>query len=149
MKDGAVYAQLSRPDMRLPIHQALYFPETAPSPWGALDFDGLTLTFEKPDSERFPMLALAYQALRAGGRYPVAYNAANEYAVSAFLDGKIKFTDISAICSAALDMDWSGGEDDLEAILQAGQPAPNVRQWRRKLPGYSLTVKESGQTSLD
>ena len=123
MKDGAVYAQLSRPDMRLPIHQALYYPEIAPSPWGALDFDGLTLTFERPDEARFPMLALAYQALRAGGRYPAAYNAANECAVSAFLDGKIAFTEISAVCAAVLGMDWSSGEDDLQAILEADASA--------------------------
>jgi 1-deoxy-D-xylulose-5-phosphate reductoisomerase len=119
MKDGAVYAQLSRPDMRLPIHEALYYPEIAPSPWGALDFDGLKLTFERPDTVRFPMLALAYEALRAGGRYPAAYNAANECAVSAFLDGKIAFTRISAVCGAVLGMDWSGGEDDLQSILEA------------------------------
>ena len=126
MKDGAIYAQLSRPDMRLPIHEALYYPESAPSPWGGLDFDGLTLTFERPDTERFPMLALAYQALRAGGRYPVAYNAANECAVSAFLDGKIAFTEISAVCRAVLGMDWTGGEDDLQAILEADDRARAV-----------------------
>ena len=119
MKDGAVYAQLSRPDMRLPIHEALYYPEIAPSTWGVLDFDGLKLTFERPDTARFPMLALAYEALRAGGCYPAAYNAANEYAVSAFLDGRIAFTEISAVCGAVLGMDWSGGDDDLESILEA------------------------------
>jgi 1-deoxy-D-xylulose-5-phosphate reductoisomerase len=119
MTDGAVYAQLSRPDMRLPVHEALYYPETVPSPWGKLDFDGLTLTFERPDTVRFPMLALAYEALRAGGRYPVAYNAANEYAVSAFLNGKIAFTEISAVCGEVLGMDWAGGADELQSILDA------------------------------
>lgn len=123
MRDGAVYAQLSRPDMRLPIHEALYYPEIAPSTWGALDFDGLTLTFERPDTERFAMLALAYEALRAGGRYPAAYNAANECAVSAFLDRKIAFTEISAVCGAVLGMDWGGGEDDLLSILEADTAA--------------------------
>ncbi|MDR3355564.1 MAG: 1-deoxy-D-xylulose-5-phosphate reductoisomerase [Spirochaetaceae bacterium] len=123
MKDGAVYAQLSSPDMRLPIHQALYYGETAPSPWGRLDFDDLSLTFERPDTERFPMLALAYGALRAGGHYPVAYNAANEYAVSAFLGGKIAFTGISAVCAAVLEADWSGGAEDLQAIVEADHKA--------------------------
>ena len=119
MKDGAVYAQLSRPDMRLPIHEALRYPETPPHDWGRLDFDGLSLTFEAPDCGRFPMLALAYDALRAGGRYPIAYNAANEHAVSAFLDGKISFTGISAVCAAVLDRDWSGAASCLPSIMEA------------------------------
>jgi 1-deoxy-D-xylulose-5-phosphate reductoisomerase len=119
MKDGAVYAQLSRPDMRLPIHEALRYPETPPHVWGQFDFDGLSLTFEAPDCKRFPMLALAYDALRAGGRYPIAYNAANEYAVSAFLDGKISFTGISAVCAAVLDRDWSGAASCLPSIMEA------------------------------
>jgi 1-deoxy-D-xylulose-5-phosphate reductoisomerase len=119
MKDGAVYAQLSRPDMRLPIHEALRYPETPPTAWGELDFEGLSLTFETPDCKRFPMLALAYQALRADGRYPIAYNAANEYAVGAFLSEKISFTDISAVCKAVLDRDWSGAVSDLPSIMEA------------------------------
>jgi 1-deoxy-D-xylulose-5-phosphate reductoisomerase len=119
MKNGAVYAQLSRPDMRFPIHEALCYPETPPVVWGELDFDGLSLTFETPDCKRFPMLALAYDALRADGRYPIAYNAANECAVSAFLDERISFTGISAVCAAVLDRDWSGAASDLPAIMEA------------------------------
>ncbi|MDR2803429.1 MAG: 1-deoxy-D-xylulose-5-phosphate reductoisomerase [Treponema sp.] len=126
MKDGAVYAQLSNPDMRLPIHEALYYPETATSPWGELKFDSLQLTFEQPDFERFPMLSLAYNALRAGGCYPIAYNAANEFAVAAFLGGRIPFTGISEICGDVLREDWSGGDDDLESILSADGKARNI-----------------------
>lgn len=123
MKDGAVYAQLSRPDMRLPIHEALHYPEIAPSPWGQLDFENLQLNFEKPDFERFPMLSLAYNALRAGDSYTIAYNAANEYAVNAFLAGKIMFTDIAKICGQTLNMDWNGKADNLEEILETDTSA--------------------------
>jgi 1-deoxy-D-xylulose-5-phosphate reductoisomerase len=123
MKDGAVYAQLSRPDMRLPIHEALHYPETAPSDWGELDFDGLNLSFERPDPERFPMLGMAYEALRAGERYTIVYNAANEYAAGAFLDGRIAFTDIGALCACVLDMDWSGEAGDLRAIKETDRLA--------------------------
>jgi 1-deoxy-D-xylulose-5-phosphate reductoisomerase len=103
MKDGAVYAQLSRPDMRLPIHEALYWPETRPSPFGALDFRGLSLDFEAPDRERFPMLDLAYKAVREGGLYPCVYNGANEEAAAAFLEGRIGFLDIPRIVEYVLN----------------------------------------------
>jgi 1-deoxy-D-xylulose-5-phosphate reductoisomerase len=123
MTDGAVYAQLSRPDMRLPIHEALHYPQTASSDWGRLDFEGLSLTFERPDLERFPMLGMAYEALRAGERYTIAYNAANEYAVGAFLDGRIAFTGISELCARVLDRDWSGEAGDLRAVKETDRMA--------------------------
>jgi 1-deoxy-D-xylulose-5-phosphate reductoisomerase len=123
MKDGVVYAQLSRPDMRLPIHEALCYPEIAPSLGKELDFEDLCLSFEKPDLDRFPMLSLAYEALRAGGCYPIAYNAANEYAADAFFNGKIPFTGISDLCGRVLSMDWSGEADDLPSILEADRKA--------------------------
>ncbi|MDR0539504.1 MAG: 1-deoxy-D-xylulose-5-phosphate reductoisomerase [Spirochaetaceae bacterium] len=131
MADGAVYAALSAPDMRLPIHQALHFPALAPSPWGELDFDmasapPLTLSFEKPDMEKFPMLRLAYDAAERGGFYPLAYNTANEYAGSLFLKGAIPFLDIPAITSRTLERDWNappGAEFDSAAILDAEKSA--------------------------
>ncbi|MDR1363683.1 MAG: 1-deoxy-D-xylulose-5-phosphate reductoisomerase [Spirochaetaceae bacterium] len=123
MNNGAVYAQLSRPDMRLPIYDALCYPEIAPRQIEELDFDNLSLSFEKPCFERFPMLALAYDALRAGGRCAIAYNAANECAVSAFLAGKIPFTGISDVCSRVLSMDWSGEAGDLNSILESDSKA--------------------------
>jgi 1-deoxy-D-xylulose-5-phosphate reductoisomerase len=123
MMDGAVYAQLSRPDMRLPIHGAMYYPKITPSTWGQLDFDGLSLTFEKPDYKRFPMLLLAYESLRAGQHYPIVYNAVNEYAVNAFLEGRIGFTEISAICAGVLARDWSGRADDLESVMDSDRMA--------------------------
>ncbi|MDR2135766.1 MAG: 1-deoxy-D-xylulose-5-phosphate reductoisomerase [Treponema sp.] len=115
---GALYAQLSRPDMRLPIQEALYWPETPPTPLGVLDLAGLRLDFEAPDGERFPMLPLAYEAARLGGLYPCAYNGANEEAVNAFFQGRAGFLDIPRVVRYVLDRDW-GGELTLESIAEA------------------------------
>jgi 1-deoxy-D-xylulose-5-phosphate reductoisomerase len=202
MKDGAVYAQLSRPDMRLPIHKALYWSKTsraaneeflttefhgnrvtAPrqgaltdkydilpriikatansycrlnlfsrargggkdgfhtktpcnsnrrfdvssvvnsSDFGRLDFDSMSLTFYQPDTEKFPMLALAYEAVKKGALYPCAYNGANEAAVSAFLAERIGFLDISRITRYVLDKDWSTEPGDIADILEADRQA--------------------------
>ena len=102
--DGSVLAQLSHPDMRTPIAQALAAPERIESGVETLDFARLkALTFEAPDRERFPCLALAYDALEAGGSAPIVLNAANEIAVAAFLDGRIRFTDICGACTKALE----------------------------------------------
>ncbi|MCL2601406.1 MAG: 1-deoxy-D-xylulose-5-phosphate reductoisomerase [Treponema sp.] len=97
LKNGAVYAQMSKPDMRLPIHDALAWPDTPPSPFGVLDFDGLTLTFETCAAGRFPMLDLAYEALAGGALLPAVYNAANEVAVDLFLKNQINFLEIPRI----------------------------------------------------
>jgi 1-deoxy-D-xylulose-5-phosphate reductoisomerase len=107
LNDGAVYAALSKPDMRLPIHQALHYPDTVPCAFGALDFGGsaftgLALEFEKPDADTFPLLPLAYEAARRGGAWPVLYNAANERAVAAFLAGRLSFLDIGRIVEYVL-----------------------------------------------
>ncbi|MDR2398152.1 MAG: 1-deoxy-D-xylulose-5-phosphate reductoisomerase [Spirochaetaceae bacterium] len=106
-KDGTVYAQLSYPDMRLPIQQALSYPVRGGASWGTLNFDALTLEFTKPDTTVFPMLPLAYEALKKGSAYPVVYNAANEIAVAAFLENRIPFLAIPQIVSQVLDRDWS------------------------------------------
>ena len=97
LKNGAIYAQMSKPDMRLPIHEALCWPETEHADYGALDLDSLYLSFEKPDPDRFPMLALDYEALRGGPLLPAIYNAANERAVQAFCEGRIGFLEIPRI----------------------------------------------------
>jgi 1-deoxy-D-xylulose-5-phosphate reductoisomerase len=125
--DGAVYAALSLPDMRLPIHQALHYPSLAPSPWGRMNFDArtappLALEFETPDTRKFPMLDLAYHAARQGGFYPVCYNAANEAAGERFFAGDIAFVDIPKIAARVLERDWSAGETEtrtIEAVLDA------------------------------
>jgi 1-deoxy-D-xylulose-5-phosphate reductoisomerase len=123
--DGALYAQLSRPDMRLPIQEALYWPELFPSPFGALDLPGLRLDFEKPDGRRFPMLPLAYETARLGGLYPCAYNGANEEAVDAFFHGRVGFLDIPRIVHYVLDQDW-GGELSLESITEADRRSRKI-----------------------
>jgi len=127
MRDGAVYAQLSRPDMRLPIHHALYWPETTPTDFGRLDFN-LSLDFFPPDTEKFPMLALAYEAAQKGGLYPCAYNAANEAAVAAFLAGRIGFLDISRITRYVVDRDWSKEPDDIASVMEADGQARTIAE---------------------
>jgi 1-deoxy-D-xylulose-5-phosphate reductoisomerase len=123
MKDGAVYAQLSRPDMRLPIHKALCWPEIKSSDFGRLDFADLTLEFYPPNLEKFPLLSYAYEAVKKGGLYPCAYNGANEAAVAAFLAGRIGFLDIGRVTRYVLDRDWSTEPEDLAAIMEADRQA--------------------------
>ena len=102
--DGCVMAELGEPDMRAPISYALSYPERLPSGVGKLELDKIgTLTFEKPDFEKFPALQLAYDALDAGGTMPATMNAANEVAVAAFLDGKIKFLDIPRLVRSTME----------------------------------------------
>jgi 1-deoxy-D-xylulose-5-phosphate reductoisomerase len=125
--DGAVYAQLSKPDMRFPIQDALYYPQKCASPLGNLDFSHLSLDFEAPDEERFPLLPLAYRAIRAGALYPVAYNAANEVAVAAFLAERISFPAIFHTVDAVFQQDWSG-ELSLEAVKAADRAARNCAE---------------------
>jgi len=121
--NGVIYAQLSRPDMRYPIHDALYWPKTTPSDFNPLNFDSLTLEFERPDAEKFPMLNLAREAASRGGLYPCAFNAANEEAVGAFLNGAIGFLEISKITNFVLENDWSGDCRELESVLKTDADA--------------------------
>ena len=101
--DGSVKAQLGLPDMHLPIRFALGIPNRLPSKCKKLSVaDYATLTFEKPDFDKFPLLAIAYEAAHASGNVPCAMNAANEIAVAAFLNGKIKFTDIYKIIEKSI-----------------------------------------------
>ena len=102
--DGSVLAQLGHPDMRTPIAQALAFPDRIETGVAELDLARLSaLTFEAPDLARFPCLRLAFAALAAGGTAPATLNAANEVAVAAFLAGRIRFTDVAALCEATLE----------------------------------------------
>lgn len=102
--DGSVIAQLGNPDMRTPIAHALAYPERIESGVAPLDlFRVARFDFEMPDVERFPCLALAFRALRAGDSAPATLNAANEVAVQAFLDGQLGFMEIPALVAAALD----------------------------------------------
>ena len=101
--DGAVIAQMGHPDMREPIQYALSFPERLTLDNKKLDFAELgSLTFEKPDMDKFPCLALAFEAIGRGGNIPCAMNAANEAAVAAFLKDRIRFYDIPDIISSCM-----------------------------------------------
>lgn len=118
-EDGAVMAQLGTPDMRLPIQYALYYPKRRSLSGKRLDFFQLaSLTFEEPDLETFPGLRLAFTAMERGGNIPTAYNAANEKAVSLFLDGKIPFLQIPEIIQACMERCEYEREPKVEKILE-------------------------------
>ena len=122
--DGSVIAQLSNPDMRVPIAHALGFPERIASGATPLDLAALgQLSFDRPDAERFPCLGLAYAALRQGGTAPAVLNAANEVAVAAFLDGKLRYTAIPQVIGHALERMPAAPADALEAVLEADRAA--------------------------
>lgn len=115
--DGCVMAQLSQPDMRLPIQYALSYPQRIDLNTRRLDFAALAqLSFEKPDLDRFPCLQLAYDALEKGGNATCILNGANEVAVAAFLEDRIRFTDIPAVIAQTLERCQFVAEPDLDAI---------------------------------
>lgn len=117
-QDGAVIAQLGTPDMRLPIQYALYYPERRNLSGKRLDlFEIANLTFEKPDTDTFRGLALAYQAMEKGGNIPTAYNAANEKAVSLFLDRKISYLEITEFIEACMENAEFIAHPDVDEIL--------------------------------
>ena len=117
-QDGAVIAQLGTPDMRLPIQYALYYPERRNLSGKRLDlFEIGSLTFEKPDTDTFRGLYLAYEAMKKGGNIPTAYNAANEKAVSLFLDRKITYPMITELIEACVDDAQFIENPDVDEIL--------------------------------
>lgn len=122
--DGSVKAQLGLPDMRLPIQYALNYPERLLLSWEQLDLVAVQkLTFEAPDFKRFPAIGLAYQALQQGGTAPAILNVVNERAVLAFLDGRIRFTQITELVAKALDRVPLKVSPQMEDILEAEQAA--------------------------
>lgn len=125
--DSSVIAQLSIPDMCLPITYALFWPHRVTSAFGQIDWDNLgPLTFEKPDNKRFPALELAYETAQTGGTAPAIFNAANEVAVEAFLNRTIKFTDISDMIYNTLKKMNIVTNPGLEDILEADSQAREV-----------------------
>ena len=117
-QDGAVIAQLGTPDMRLPIQYALYYPERRNFSGRRLDlFEIADLTFEKPDTDTFRGLALAYQAMEKGGNIPTVYNATNEKAVSLFLDRKISYPEITELIEACMENAEFIDHPDVDEIL--------------------------------
>jgi len=126
-RDGSVMAQLGAPDMRTPIAVALAWPDRMPTSVERLDLARLSdLSFAPPDLERFPALALARAALRAGGDRPAVLNAANEAAVAAFLERRIGFLEIAAIVSETLSALPARPAARLEDVLAADNDA---RRW--------------------
>ena len=118
--DGAVMAQLGVPDMKLPIQYALFYPDRMPMSEKRLDFFELgSMTFEKPDTDTFRGLALAYEAAKAGGSMPTVFNAANEMAVKKFINREIKFLDIYRLISDAMEHHTIVENPNLDEILKA------------------------------
>jgi 1-deoxy-D-xylulose-5-phosphate reductoisomerase len=118
--DGSVIAQLSNPDMRVPIANALAYPERIASGAQPLDLAVVkNLSFERPEPDRFPCLGLAYAALRTGGTAPAVLNAANEVAVEAFLAGRLRFTGIADVSAETLEAVPARAAEDLGEILEA------------------------------
>ena len=131
-RDGAALAHLGYPDMRVPISYALTYPERAATDVPQLDLAaGLTLEFSAPDLETFPLLALARRAGELGGTYPCVFNAANEVAVAAFLDGRLPFLGIAEVVEEALAaVDGSAGTRPRRARRGRCRRAPPGRAGR-------------------
>jgi len=121
--DGFIYAQLSQPDMRLPIQNALTYPGLEPSCLEAFDLTGKSLSFAAVDPHKYRLLSLAYGAAEQAGGYPIAYNAANEVAVDRFLSRDISFLEITQLVEQVLQVDWKVPVEEIEAILQVDREA--------------------------
>ncbi|MGZ8687540.1 MAG: 1-deoxy-D-xylulose-5-phosphate reductoisomerase [Gaiellaceae bacterium] len=134
LRDGALLAHLGHPDMRVPISFALTYPERAATPVERLDLAaGVELRFEAPDGDAFPLLDLARRAGERGGTFPCAYNAANEVAVAAFLEGRIGFLDIAATVEDALDVVDGAPARNLDELVAADGAARRAAE-RRLVP---------------
>jgi 1-deoxy-D-xylulose-5-phosphate reductoisomerase len=123
LRDGATLAHLGYPDMRVPISYALTYPERAATPLAPLDLTSLTLEFESPDTDTFPMLAFAREAGEKGGTYPCVFNAANEVAVAAFLAGRLPFLAIADAVADALARADGAPARDVDELLEADAAA--------------------------
>ena len=132
--DGAIIAQMGVPDMRLPILYAMSFPERLPTGGNKLSFCDITsLTFEQPDTERFPALKLGYEALKIGGTMPTIMNGANEIAVEAFLNDRIRFGAITELVAETMSTVSVQQKPTIEEIYAADKAA------RKKAQGLLLT----------
>ena len=129
--DGSVLAQLGNPDMRTPISHALAWPQRIDSGVAPLDLFAIArLDFQAPDEQRFPCLRLAREAAEAGGSVPAMLNAANEVAVAAFLERRIRFPEIASIIEAVLNAESGVAVESVEAVLAADRRARELAgQW--------------------
>lgn len=121
--DGFLYAQISQPDMRLSIQDALTYPRLQRSCIEPFDLTDKSLSFEPVDPRKYRLLSLAYEAVERSGGYAIAYNAANEVAVEQFLSRGISFLEISSLVEDTLQDDWSASTKRIEEILQVDQEA--------------------------
>jgi len=127
-RDGASLAHLGYPDMRVPISYALTYPERAATPLPPLDLTALTLEFRAPDVDTFPMLALARDAGLRGGVHPCVFNAANEVAVAAFLDGRLPFLGIPELVADALERIDADAARDVDDLVAADREARRLAE---------------------
>ncbi|KXK04683.1 MAG: 1-deoxy-D-xylulose-5-phosphate reductoisomerase [Ignavibacteriaceae bacterium] len=124
--DGSIKAQMGIPDMKIPIQYALTFPERVTSDFPRMDFEKFsTLSFEKPDTEKFRCLNICYDVLKLGGTYPVVLNAANEIAISLFLDSKISFGEIADVIEQSLEDHVCNGDYSLDNIFEIDKEIRN------------------------
>lgn len=133
-EDGGIMAQLGTPDMKLPIQYALFYPDRRPLPGKRLDFYEMkSITFEKPDTDTFLGLPLAYRAIHAGGSMPTVFNAANEKAVALFLDKKISFLTIYDLIQGAMENHKVVENPSVEQILEAEAEAHAFVESHRRI----------------
>ncbi len=128
-QDGSVKAQLGVPDMHTPIRYALSYParlHTEARPMRLEDY--ATLTFERPDMEKFPLLSYAFDAIRKGGTMPCILNAANEIAVQAFLEGRIRFTDMPVIARKTMELTPWSDTPDLQTLIATNAEARRIAE---------------------
>lgn len=124
--DGVLYAQMSPPDMRHPIALALSWPDCLPGNLKELDFSqAVSMDFLPPRHDAFPLLGMAYRAAALSGGYTIAFNAANEIAVEAFIQKKISFTAIAQVTARVMERDWTKEPDSFEEILEIDGCARN------------------------
>lgn len=122
-KDGMLYAQISNPDMRHPILNALTWPKNSSNYLKKFDLFDCEMTFFKPRFESFPLLKYAYDCARKNASYTIAFNASNEIAVKAFLEKKCSFTQISKIVKSTIDKDWSKNPQSIDEVFEIDKNA--------------------------
>ena len=129
-RDGALLAHVGLPDMRVPISYALTYPERVSTPVEQLELEGLTLAFEKVDDETFPLVSLARAAGARGGTAPCAFNAANEVAVEAFLEGRLRFPEIAEVVEETLQAVDGAPARDLAELVERDDEARRIASRR-------------------
>lgn len=126
--DGILYAQISEPDMRHPIMGALCFPEYVDSGLEKFSLAGHNMSFMQPRRKEFPLLDAAYSAVKKGPLYTIAFNAADEVAANAFIEGKINFLQIARVVQKTLEMNWSGNLSDWDDVFECDKAARAVAE---------------------